>query len=952
MKKSFIRLGFVLFLFTSFLQLQAQQITILPRSTFGTSTPANPISVCQCDTLGVSFNPSNNVVKPELKYFYASAFLPTTKFYYELASPNNNWANADSLELWSLTGLNDLVPVDTFSAPDTKEAQLIIPCDAPLGSATLRVRNSNGEISDTAYLLINKLPTLPVIDSIAYGFENLYTTTGDWGLCDGDSIMLYAEKQAGASYQWLRNGVPIPLENADSLVVKISGLYAIRIDFGACARDSKDTLINVVTVPTNVSNVGVAPAVVQIDNPNPLFGFPLDSVRFCEGNGAPLQANAPPAGTGLSFTYQWITDSVTQSNNTVYYMTDSADTLRTFLADTTGRFYVVVNDGYCSDTSQPYYAFMDTLPKTKIASENYLNGLVGPQIITKDICLRDSVRLTSTNQVPRSSTTGGWTYQWQRYNFSTSMWENLPNLANPGFVGGTDPTILVDTTIKPIQPISRYRLITRTTTFFTGANICEYISDEVRIRWNPDTTIDYAPQPWITSVGKDSVSLCEEDSVMLIAPATPGQMVGLGLNYTYQWMTDSLDTNGITHRIPIAGATGQNYFTNVGGQYYVALDDSICIDTLDAFHVFVDLIPSTALTDTLLPAIPGTDTDRLLCLDDAVILASREFRPSWRFQWQQYNAGTGTWSNALNDTLPVILVDTSYREPGEDSAFFRLSVYEINQFGLIGCSFISDSIEVVFFDPPTLNFFPGDSLGLCAGDSILVIAQGNSLNYLWSPGGSLSPSEWISTPGTYTVTGTGVNGCQTTRQVIVYAQTTTANAGPDITTTSGTTVQLSGSGGTSYQWSASKPIAWSDFLSSDVSVSYTLPEGVKGDTITIYLVVRNSFGCSDIDSLTLIVLSDEDPDIALLAQAWNYFSPNNDGMNDTWDIRGIVGQYNVCRIDIMNRWGSTVYDQEQFNGIWDGRDKGGNELPDGTYYYILSCDGEVLLKNAVTLIRK
>lgn len=65
-----------------------------------------------------------------------------------------------------------------------------------------------------------------------------------------------------------------------------------------------------------------------------------------------------------------------------------------------------------------------------------------------------------------------------------------------------------------------------------------------------------------------------------------------------------------------------------------------------------------------------------------------------------------------------------------------------------------------------------------------------------------------------------------------------------------------------------------------------------------------------------------------------------------------MGQYNVCRIDIMNRWGSTVYDQEQFNGIWDGRDKGGNELPDGTYYYILSCDGEVLLKNAVTLIRK
>lgn len=945
MNKSFIRFGFILLLFICLPHLKAQVITITPTSAYGTSTPLNPVSVCQCDTLGVSANPSNLVVKPELRYAISVVgFSPLSSFYYELGTPGIGWSDADSLILISLTGPSDIVPVDTF-AVGTKEAHLVIPCNTPLGSVALRIRNSNGVISDTAFLFVNKFPTKPKLDSIRFGLPNEYTVgLDDWGFCAGDSVVLYAENQAGASYQWLNGGSPIFGENGDSLIVKSSGSYAVRVDFGACARDSRDTVINVINVPTVITNNSFPPAVIQIDNPN-VNGFPLDSVRFCEGGGAALQANGPVAATGLTYTYQWLTDSITTGfMDTIIYPTGVGDTLQTYLADTTGRFYVVINDGSCSDTSAPYFVFMDTLPRTQVASENYNGGLISPKVIVTDICMKDSTLLSSSNTDP------GWTYQWQRFNTVTSSWFNLTgaDIPNPNF-DGTQSSLQIDTSIKPISLISFYRVRTRTVTSFTGATVCEFFSSQVRVRWFPDYSLDFTPQPWVTSVGNDSVSFCETDSVQLIAPATPVELITNGLNYTYQWLTD--DTVNVGQKMAITGATARTFYANDSGSYYVALNDGICIDTSIAFNVFVDTIPATTIFDTL-----SSGNGRLLCLTDTVVLLARSASvPLLFYQWQQWQTVTGTWNNITGFNLPGMIADTSLREPGEDTAYFRVSISYTNIFGLPGCAFISDSLEVVFFDPPTINIFPnmpGDSIGLCAGDSILAIASGNSLSYVWSPNGEISPSITIKSPGIYSVTGTGINGCQSTRTFKVYSITTTANAGTDITTTSGTDVVLTGAGGSGYRWWADKPIAWSDFLSQSVTVSYTLPDGVEADTITIFLQVTNSSGCIDTASIRLFVGSDIDPGISLIDQAWNYFSPGSNGENATWDITGITSDYTGCRIDIMNRWGSIVFNQEDFNGVWDGRNNGGQDLPDGTYYYILSCDGEIILKNAVSLIRK
>lgn len=66
------------------------------------------------------------------------------------------------------------------------------------------------------------------------------------------------------------------------------------------------------------------------------------------------------------------------------------------------------------------------------------------------------------------------------------------------------------------------------------------------------------------------------------------------------------------------------------------------------------------------------------------------------------------------------------------------------------------------------------------------------------------------------------------------------------------------------------------------------------------------------------------------------FTPNGDGKNDRFEIKGIQG-YRGSRVQIFDRWGKLVLDDEDYKNDWDG-----NGLPDGTFYYIFTrSDGKV-----------
>ncbi|MCM2301079.1 MAG: tandem-95 repeat protein, partial [Flavobacteriaceae bacterium] len=77
------------------------------------------------------------------------------------------------------------------------------------------------------------------------------------------------------------------------------------------------------------------------------------------------------------------------------------------------------------------------------------------------------------------------------------------------------------------------------------------------------------------------------------------------------------------------------------------------------------------------------------------------------------------------------------------------------------------------------------------------------------------------------------------------------------------------------------------------------------------------------------------------------FSPDGDGVNDTFEILGLVSKYPNFKLEIFNRWGNLLYDY-QHNGNtmneppwWDGlpNKKGAisknNGLPSATYFYVI-----------------
>lgn len=202
--------------------------------------------------------------------------------------------------------------------------------------------------------------------------------------------------------------------------------------------------------------------------------------------------------------------------------------------------------------------------------------------------------------------------------------------------------------------------------------------------------------------------------------------------------------------------------------------------------------------------------------------------------------------------------------PQASPVFTNLSdgLYELIVADANGCS---DTITEFILEPSQVVVTGNNPSAICLGASAVVSATASggtgSISLSWSNSLPNGPSNTVSPTSstTYIVTGTDVNGCVGTDNILVTVNSNpTINAGSDVTICLGQNVTLSGSGGVSYSWSGG------------VSNSSPFSPAVGVNTYTVTGTDAN--GCTNTDIVTVTVLPNPVASIGTLTS--NTIDPN------------------------------------------------------------------------------
>lgn len=227
--------------------------------------------------------------------------------------------------------------------------------------------------------------------------------------------------------------------------------------------------------------------------------------------------------------------------------------------------------------------------------------------------------------------------------------------------------------------------------------------------------------------------------------------------------------------------------------------------------------------------------------------------------------------------------------------------------------------------------------------SITVTNQGTDITYSIDGVNFQSGTSFTGlVPGiSYTVTSKNLQGCTTNSSPITL---NTLPAGPQITGTQGCRDTLFGNNyvlealpvdnsfdiaAANFEWQNEAGITIGNNENTFNATHYVSDNNitVSDFPIVIRVTVTTAAGCEATYSFTV------DNAFCSIPRG---ISPNNDTRNDNFDITGL----NARKVAIFNRYGQEVYAKSNYTNQWHGQADNGDELPTGTYYYMIETPGE------------
>lgn len=311
------------------------------------------------------------------------------------------------------------------------------------------------------------------------------------------------------------------------------------------------------------------------------------------------------------------------------------------------------------------------------------------------------------------------------------------------------------------------------------------------------------------------------------------------------------------------------------------------------------------------------------------------------------------------------------------------NTYTVTATNSCGSSTASQSVIEIPNTPVTIT--TSGNITFCNGDSVTLFANGGA-PYTWSTGAATN-SIVVYSSSVITVIGNPVCGSSTAQQIITVIDPPVAAINGNTVICPGKEVQLTASGGDTYQWSSGETTAEimvtleGDYIVTATNLCGSDTQGVHlfqstlsvsffADTLSGAAPLPVSFTSSITNSnayqwnfgdgstsnginpthifssggLYTVVLSVEDQNgcTATYSEEINVtdetgifipsaFTPDGDGLNDLFIIKG-AGITNISTT-IFNRWGQAINVFDKINEGWNGQDANNQPEPEGIYGY-------------------
>jgi gliding motility-associated-like protein len=262
-------------------------------------------------------------------------------------------------------------------------------------------------------------------------------------------------------------------------------------------------------------------------------------------------------------------------------------------------------------------------------------------------------------------------------------------------------------------------------------------------------------------------------------------------------------------------------------------------------------------------------------------------------------------------------------------------------------SIYSDTIRV--YKTPVVSIAGKDTICINSTEAYSgsLTVPDSTIQWQWNFGNGTSsqiqnPSVLYPTAGDYTIQLTGTNklGCAGTATHtvdVVPLPTATPVTNPIVIISGGSgQLNMNYTGAVvSYNWLPAQNLSCTDCPTPTASPRVTTDYNVQ---------IQDRYGCKNSGGVTVkVVCNGQNFFIP------NTFSPNGDGINDVFYLRG-TGLFRVNSLMIFNRWGQVVFEKKNFQvndplSGWDGTYKGKKATPDVYVYQVeIICDNGETMK--------